>query len=124
MNSREYAKFKRLFVGPIMPRRIVKERFYSVIPQESNPKPVLEKGDIRKLWDRSAMHKYARPSWANKQLIDQLYSEAKRLTLETGIKHEVDHIIPIRHPSVCGLHVETNLRILPADINKKKSNFY
>ena len=70
------------------------------------------------------MRKYATPKWANKKLIDQLYTEAKRLTLETGVNHEVDHIIPVRHPMVCGLHVENNLRILPAGTNNKKSNFY
>lgn len=107
-----------------MPRRIVKERFYSVSVSESTPRPLLEKGDCRKLWDRAAMRKYATPKWANKKLIDQLYTEAKRLTLETGVNHEVDHIIPVRHPMVCGLHVENNLRILPAGTNNKKSNFY
>lgn len=106
-----------------MPRRIVKERFYSVRESKSNPRPSLEKNDIRKLWDGAAMRKYATPSWASKNAIDQLYTEARRLTVESGTKYEVDHIIPIRHPLVCGLHVETNLRILPASVNNKKSNF-
>ena len=106
-----------------MPRRIVKERFYSVGESKANPRPSLEKNDIRKLWDGAAMRKYASPIWASKQAIDQLYTEARRLTAESGTKYEVDHIIPIRHPLVCGLHVETNLRILPASVNNKKSNF-
>jgi hypothetical protein len=123
MNSKEYAKFKRLFVGPIMPRKVVKERFYSVMPTKSNPRPLLEKGDVRKLWDRAAVRRYATPPWADKNQIDQLYIEARKLTLETGIQHEVDHIIPVKHPLVCGLHVETNLRILSGPVNNKKSNF-
>jgi 5-methylcytosine-specific restriction endonuclease McrA len=124
MNSREYAKFKRLFVGPIMPRRIIKERYYSVGPSKANPRPALKKNDIRKLWDGAAMRRYATPKWANKTSINDLYEQSRKLTKKTGIKHEVDHIIPIKHPLVCGLHTESNLRIILASENNKKSNFF
>jgi len=70
------------------------------------------------------MYRYATPSWADRQQIAQLYKQAKELTATTGVRHEVDHIIPLRHPLVCGLHVETNLRVIPAYENQKKSNFF
>lgn len=35
---------------------------------------------------------------------------------------EVDHIIPIKHPLVCGLHVPENLQMLTRSQNAKKSN--
>lgn len=124
MNSRDYAKFKRLFVGPIMPRRIIKQRFYSVKERTPDIRPTLDKDDARRLWDRAAVKKYATPIWANADLINKIYEEAKHLTNTTGIKHEVDHIIPVRHPLVCGLHVETNLRVIPAVENLQKSNHY
>lgn len=54
---------------------------------------------------------------ANQQKINQIYCEAKRLTKETGICHEVDHIIPI---SKGGKHHEDNLQIITMSENRKK----
>jgi hypothetical protein len=62
------------------------------------------------------------PPWADRRAILAFYQEARRLTEKTGIVHHVDHIIPINHPLVCGLHVETNLQVIPAADNARKSN--
>jgi hypothetical protein len=63
-------------------------------------------------------------SWANKQLIAAYYKEAKRLEELTGIKFHVDHIIPLQGDLVSGLHVETNLQLLPAHENQAKHNSF
>ena len=61
-------------------------------------------------------------SWANKKLIQQIYKQARALTEETGEPYHVDHIIPLQGELVSGLHVETNLQIMPARDNVRKSN--
>lgn len=64
------------------------------------------------------------PPWADRQSILAVYAEAKRLTLETGILHHVDHIIPLQGELVSGLHVAENLRAIPAAENLRKRNRY
>lgn len=62
------------------------------------------------------------PAWGDKGAIDEIFAEARRLTLESGVPHQVDHVIPIRHPLVCGLHVPDNLQVLTATDNRNKHN--
>lgn len=38
--------------------------------------------------------------------------------------HEVDHIIPLNAPNVSGLHVPSNLCIIPVNTNRSKGNRY
>lgn len=64
------------------------------------------------------------PSWANKEAIQQLYAEAAMLSKERKIPYEVDHIVPLRSPIVCGLHCEFNLRVVTMEENRKKSNLF
>lgn len=64
----------------------------------------------------------AKPLWASDEAIAAIYEESKRRTLETGIPHCVDHVIPLRGRLVCGLHVETNLQVLTVSENARKQN--
>lgn len=65
----------------------------------------------------------AKPPWLTreqKRAIAAVYSEALRLTEETGVAHHVDHIVPLRGKTVCGLHVPWNLRAITADQNQRR----
>lgn len=74
---------------------------------------------------RQAQKLLACPSWLTdiqKTEIKNFYWMAKDLELVSGQRYHVDHIIPLKGDSVCGLHVPWNLQVLPADINLSKGN--
>lgn len=62
------------------------------------------------------------PAWADLEKIEDFYSEARRLTVETGNKWSVDHIIPLRGKFVSGLHTQDNLQVILLSENVRKSN--
>lgn len=69
-----------------------------------------------------ARKKNAFPKWANKFFIEEAYDLARRRSAATGIEWDVDHIVTLKSPLVCGLHVEHNLRVIPAVLNQQKKN--
>ena len=74
---------------------------------------------------RRRKHREATPPWLNQKQkgeIRQLYQMAITMTKTTGEQYVVDHIIPLRGDSVCGLHVPWNLRVVTREENLKKSN--
>ena len=65
------------------------------------------------------------PPWLSKEHHDsmlEMYELSRKITKDTGVKHDVDHIIPLNGKNVSGLHVPWNLQIIPAHENRKKSN--
>lgn len=71
---------------------------------------------------RRATKAHATPAWCDHGAIQAIYAEAARITSETGIQMHVDHRLPLRGNRVTGFHVASNLQILPAPENIKKSN--
>lgn len=76
--------------------------------------------------DRRGRHskvvRRATPAWADSAAIRAIYKTARDATFRAGIPHHVDHVIPLRHDLVCGLHVETNLAVITSSANQRKSN--
>ena len=66
-----------------------------------------------------------RPKWLSPaQLveIERVRFRAIELTILTGVKHVVDHIVPLQHPEVCGLDVPWNMRAITEEENLRKGN--
>jgi hypothetical protein len=72
-----------------------------------------------------ANQRNATPPWLTKEHLAQMaaiHEQAMLCTQLTGVKHDVDHIEPLRGKDRCGLHVPWNLQILTAIENCSKSN--
>jgi hypothetical protein len=66
----------------------------------------------------------ATPGWADADKIKAIYRLGRDMTELTGIEHHVDHIVPLKSKLVCGLHCESNLRVVDAVSNLTKGNTY
>lgn len=64
----------------------------------------------------------AAPEWVDRKELNKLRAEARRKTMRTGVLHVLDHVVPLTHPDVCGLHVPWNLRVVPWRVNASKNN--
>lgn len=65
---------------------------------------------------RRASERRATPAWADRRKMAALFHEARRQGMS------VDHIVPLSHPLVCGLHCHANLRLVPMLDNLVKGN--
>jgi 5-methylcytosine-specific restriction endonuclease McrA len=119
-----------------------KQKYYeknrdAVIARASS-RPLVEKRGWQKSWkhrnllwvradtkSRRRKHRQATPEWltrAQKSEMRELYKIAMTMTKTTGEKYVVDHIVPLRSETVCGLHVPWNLRVITQEENLAKSN--
>lgn len=72
---------------------------------------------------RNLRIRHATPDWLtdeHRAQIEYTYWHARDASMVTGEPYHVDHILPLRGKTVCGLHVPWNLRVVPAEVNLRK----
>lgn len=72
---------------------------------------------------RRAAQEAATPAWLtaiDKAMIQEMYDVSEARYIQTGIKHHVDHIVPINGKGVAGMHVPWNLQVITAHENLSK----
>lgn len=101
-------------------------RLYSKHHYLKNKAAYAEKRSRRRLHKKEAT-----PTWANIDKMREIYEESVEISKRTGVKHSVDHIVPLvgrstssTTPIVCGLHWEGNLQIIPHEQNLKKGCYW
>lgn len=64
------------------------------------------------------------PLWTRASDFRALRAACAELTRITGERYVLDHIVPLRHPFVCGLTVPWNIQVIPHRCNIVKSNHW
>lgn len=85
-------------------------------------KEALRPKDLAHTRKRQAAKLNATPLWYEHEEIKLLYEESARITKESGIVMNVDHVVPLQGKLVSGLHCIANLQIITAEENMKKGN--
>jgi hypothetical protein len=117
---RYYEKNKLQVIARAQARPAVEKRIYKSTYKQSNPDLYKALTSFRRRRFRDAT-----PPWLThkqKSEIRNLYRIAITMSQTTGEQYVVDHIVPLRHKLVCGLHTYENLRVIKAKENLLKSN--
>ena len=88
-----------------------------------NAKPNAKKLNAARAAKRRAMQAQATPPWADQTAINFFYASMTYLRSE-GLDVHVDHKVPLKCKTACGLHVHFNLQLMFATLNVRKSNRY
>lgn len=85
-----------------------------------NPHKRLAISSLRRATERQAV-----PPWLteeDRREIEKIYALSQWMTSAAGENFHVDHIYPLTSDFMCGLHVPSNLVVLSASDNARKSN--
>jgi 5-methylcytosine-specific restriction endonuclease McrA len=115
-----YARNKDAVTAAAQARPDEAKNAYKKKYKQANPDLYKELVSLRRRRFRDATPKWL--SAEQKMEIRLKYRLAIELSRATGVRHAVDHEIPLQGEDVCGLHVPWNLRVITQDENLKKSN--
>ena len=115
-----YGRNKETVIARAQGRPDAAKNQYKQKYKEANPELYRELVSLRRRRFRQATPKWL--SADQKMEIRLKYRLAIELSRATGVRHAVDHEIPLQGEDVCGLHVPWNLRVITQEENLKKSN--
>jgi 5-methylcytosine-specific restriction endonuclease McrA len=118
--KRYYEKNRQAVIARAAARPVEEKRRNRAEYKDRNVDVVRADTSVRKRRHREATPKWLTP--AERLQMRELYVQARKLTELTRERYVVDHIVPLRGGSVCGLHVPWNLRVITQEENLKKSN--
>ena len=82
---------------------------------------------IRVAKRRAKLKKAYREEWLTEFdlfAIQEMYCLSRSRSKATGVKHHVDHIVPLQGEIVSGLHVPWNLQVITAQENLRKNRIW
>ena len=115
-----YARNKDAVIAAAQARPDEAKRQYRKTHKINNPDLYKELVSVRRRRFRDATPKWLSPE--QKMEIRLKYRLAIEMSRSTGVRHAVDHVIPLQGEEVCGLHVPWNMEVITQDENLKKYN--
>lgn len=115
-----YEKNKDAVIAAAQARPDEDKRRYKQNHKIANPDMYRELVSLRR-----RRFRLATPKWLtaeHRMEIRLKYRLAIELSRRTGMRHAVDHIVPLQGAEVCGLHVPWNLEVITQEENLKKYN--
>jgi len=132
-----FANYNRSEAGQAAKQRYY-ERNRDAVKARAQARPDEDKRRYRNVWNeqnvdlvraktknRRRKHRNATPPWLTRRQkteMRSMYQIAITMSKTTGEAYVVDHIWPLQHETVCGLHVPWNLRVITRTENAVKYN--
>jgi 5-methylcytosine-specific restriction endonuclease McrA len=115
-----YERNKDAVIAAAQARPDEVKRQYRKTHKINNPDMYRELVSVRRRRFRDATPKWLSPE--QRMEIRLKYRLAIELSRSTGVRHAVDHVIPLQGEEVCGLHVPWNMEVITQEENLKKYN--